>query len=172
MTLFDDSNAHERPDVIARVLEAEAARVLEHRADKGGVYCRVCRRQATERHRRFNSEMAVFICKLVRRWLEEQRWYRNVEIIGSAAKNSTDAAFAVQTGHLRRTGAGIETDSPKAGAYQPTEMGVQFALGQPTQTYSHFWTYDGRVTRVDGDIINVQQALREKFDWRKLMGNE
>ncbi len=56
-----------------------------------------------------------------------------------------------------------------AGLWEPTSIGIDF-IRCNVGVYSHAETMNNKLVRFSGDIINVREALKKKFDYDELMG--
>ncbi len=66
-----------------------------------------------------------------------------------------------------------EDENPANGLYRITEIGKQFVEGKASVN-SHINVYNNRMYGhpKEGKLITITQALKEKFDYNKLMGKE
>jgi hypothetical protein len=63
---------------------------------------------------------------------------------------------------------GLRPDAGRAGYWHITGHGEQWLQGA-TRVPSHASIYNGRCRGLDGDLISVEDALGERFDFRSLM---
>lgn len=151
-----------RPETI--LLEAKSW--LERHKQKGAV-CPCCGQYAKVYPRKLHSEMAAFLCRLVRAYQQEPRWYHIREIRPSkVAKASTDGAYLKHWGLLESRDA--KPDGTKGGSYKPTELGVKFALGR-ARVRSHVYLYDNEVCGWSDETVDIDDALASKFSRAELM---
>lgn len=61
------------------------------------------------------------------------------------------------------------SDGGRAGHWRLTEIGVAFVQGQ-TRVPLYAMIYDGRVTKLKGEMVSIKECLGEKFNYNELMG--
>jgi hypothetical protein len=146
---------------------ADAIREMQERVEEG-TSCPCCGRFVKLYRRKFHAEMAAFLCRLVRCWKTEPRYYSTRELCPALTKSATDGSYLVQWGlieremHQNRSGG-------KAGMYRPTEAGLAFVAGH-LLVPSHIHILCSEVLGFSDDHIDIIGALGDHFNYDELMG--
>ena len=145
-------------------LEDARAFVLKHRTDQDGVDCPCCGRKCKEYKRSINSEMSRKLINLFHMNDDEFHHIRDLNV-----NHSGGGDFA----KLRFWGFIVEgnNDDPKkknSGKWKITYQGRLFVHGMiPARKYCHI--YDNHLLGFTGDMITIEDALTEEFDYEALM---
>lgn len=133
----------------------EARQWLRERV-RDGAKCPCCTQFAKVYRRKLNSGMAYSLIRMYR-----TNGVGYVDIQANVHSKSGDTA------KLRYWGL-IEAHPEKRGLWRVTNLGEMFVRGLTT-VLSHAELYDDRLLRLDGDAIDIRQALGNKFDYYELM---
>lgn len=136
---------------------------LRVRIDEG-TSCPVCGQHAKVYKRKLNSGMARSLILMYQAGGLD--WIHVPTTVGSRSR---------EEGKLRYWGLVEEEterreDGGRAGYWRVTPVGELFVNGVST-VYSHARIYDGRCLGLQGDQIDIKQALGSKFDYSELMGS-
>lgn len=139
-----------------------------------GERCPVCTLFAKMYKRKLNSAMAVALVLLARKdrkdpgeWVHAERYFKGLAHAPTSLRG--DLGKIPYWGLLERNKVDRGDGSNRTGYYRITEKGHEFVAGR-IQVKSHCLIYDGRPFRLTGDMIDIHQALTEKFDYNELMG--
>ena len=135
-----------------------------------GTDCPCCGQLVKLYRRRLHAEMAVFLCKLVKRYDEYPRFYSTREIIGGGPKSSTDGAYLTRWGLVEKEKAENHAGG-KAGKYKPTGKGLTFASDRASVA-SHVFLLCGKVVGFSDTTVTIQECLGAKFSYSELMSTE
>lgn len=128
-----------------------------------GASCPCCTQLARLYRRPINSGMARSLIKMWR--VGGLDWQHIPTSVGARSR---------EEGKLRYWGLIEEEieirrdDGGRAGWWRVTNHGYDWIHGL-TFVQKYAWIYDGGLRRLDGPLINIQQALGSKFDLRDLM---
>ena len=125
-----------------------------------GARCPCCNQFVKVYRRKLNSSMARALIILYRHgedWVQFDHLVRE-----STTKLSHDYIGLHYWGLTER-------HPEKDGYWRITEAGIFFARKR-LRVESHAVIYDANLVRLDGDKINITDALGEKFDYNELMG--
>jgi len=148
---------------------ADAIRGMREKIEEGTT-CPCCGRLVKLYHRKFHSEMAAFLCRLVRRYENEPRYYSTRELCPALTKSATDGSYLVHWGLVEKEPIpGRNSSGGKAGMYRPTREGIAFANRHGLAT-SHLSILCGDVIGHSKKMISIDQALGDRFDYDELMG--
>jgi len=145
----------------------EAIDYVKNNAGKG-VYCPCCEQFAKIYKRKLNSGMAASLVWLVRTYLEKQNW---IYVWKIAPKFILRSAEIGKLAHwelaIQKTN---EDDDSKrtSGLWKPTEKGIKF-VRRRISVPSHVFLYDNHVQGFTNDLITIDDALGNKFNYRELM---
>lgn len=145
----------------------EVREYLIERAEEG-VRCPCCNRLVKVYRRKLHSEMALFLCLLVKRWRQVPRYFSTSELVPGTNKSTTDGAYLVHWGLVEREPA-KNTAGGRAGMYRPTPKGVEFAEGRLTVP-SHIHTLCGDLIGFSEEQVSIEHCLGSRFDYDELMG--
>lgn len=150
---------------------AEAIHEMRQKVEDG-TRCPCCGRLVKLYRRKLHSEMAAFLCRLVRRYREEPRYYSTRELCPALTKSSTDGSYLVLWDLIEREPIPGQNESGgRAGMYRPTEHGMDFVSGRTT-VKSHVLMLCGEPVGFSDDYIHIEAALGDRFNYAELMGLE
>jgi len=154
----------------------EARAWLSARLDKGAE-CPCCSQLAKIYRRPINSSMAYVLILIERRFREAQDWLHVPSYLNElglepkvAAAIRGDWAKLVHWGLLVEMPGERPDGSTRVGFYKITESGIEFVRDNK-RVPKYVYIYDGAVLpRECEEMVSIQDALAEKFDYSKLMG--
>ena len=132
-----------------------------------GSNCPTCKRYAKIYRRKLNSTMARGLIWLWREGGYEQRLYVNFSKMPPFLLKSNQLASNRWWGLVERA----PNDDPAikhSGMWRLTILGRNFVKGFCT-VRSHIWHYNSEVLSLDGDLINIQEALGKHFNYSEMM---
>lgn len=132
-----------------------------------GVSCPCCGRLVKLYRRKLHSEMAAFLCRLSRRYLDEPRFYSTRELCPALTKSATDGSYLVLWDLVEKEAA-ENGSGGKAGMYRPTEHGLDFVFGRTT-VKSHVFILCGDPVGFSNDYVHIKTVLGSKFSYDELM---
>lgn len=139
------------------------------RTEIKGTECPCCGRLVKVYRRKLHTEMAAFLCRLVRHYQSERRYYSTREMCPALTKASTDGSYLTHWGLVRREPSRSENESGgRAGLYAPTEMGIEFVHRRCTVP-ARVHLLCGEVVGWGNEHISIEKALGDKFDYHQLM---
>lgn len=141
-----------------------------------GTFCPCCRRVAANYVRELSADAAALIIWLTINYQHNKRWYHknDIEKDGWVFRGG-DYAKAVFWGLIElqdQTAAGMIIDNTRtSGCWKPTGRGQAFARGLLKVPRKIKLSYQGRFLGYDdpGDLIDIQEALKNKHSYMKLM---
>ena len=136
-----------------------------------GEICPTCGQLAKEYKRKLYSSMAlalIYLCKIHRQtndWVHvnqvtKKTLRHNVSLGGDMAKLEYWGLICQKKNE--------DTKKRTSGLWQPTADGVAFAL-YGGKVMSHVKLYNGGLNGFDGEMIDITEALGERFDYQELM---
>jgi len=138
-----------------------------------GVICPCCHQFAKVYERRVTSTMAAGLIQMYRMTRESPRKPLHINQVIAACKYMTGPGdFAkLACWELIEEAQPATPDPSKSnqGFWRITGLGERFVLGDATIPTTAV-IYAGNLIRLEGDFINIYQCLRNKFDYRELMG--
>lgn len=148
-------------------LSEARAQIFEEEAFRQGSFCPCCDQYVRLQRRKLNSNMAMFLCSLVRAYRKTQEpvHYSNLKFRGR------DYAYLEAWGLARGTGRGPEDKGRVSGLWVPTLKGVRFVNRQETVP-SHAFTYNGEARGFTTALVTIDEALGSAFDYDELMGRK
>jgi len=134
------------------------------------VHCPVCEKFCTKYERKLNSQMAIFLIKLVRRWERGGGWIDVKDLLHSTAggKNSSDGTYLVQWDMIEAKASPNDPQHKESGIWRPTPHGVNFARNRVRAPRS-VHLYNNHRLAYSPLTVNIVEALGEKFDYVELM---
>jgi len=148
---------------------AQAKREMLAKVEDGAP-CPCCGRLVKLYKRKLHSEMAAFLCRLVRKYQHEQRYYSTRELCPALTKSATDGSYLVLWDLIEKEPSENHAGG-KAGMYRPTIHGQEFVLGYTT-VKSHVHLLCGEVIGFSDDYIHIKEALGSRFNYEELMGRK
>ena len=159
--LFDSPSASDPNDLTA-------ARYRFNRDLREGTICPCCKRPAMIRPRNLNSAMAYALILLHKKNTTEFVHYQDV----IANLPSRDFGTLVHWGLVEARGDVKDDGNPSSGYYRITEAGKQFVLGK-LMVKKYVYIFNRKSVDVDEpkakEMIDIQTALNNKFNYRELM---
>lgn len=145
-------------------------RLEKHRDE--GMHCPCCGQFAKRYRRKLNSGMAVQLLTMYRMVNSaecDQDDFIHARRLVCGKAGAGDLSKLRYWGLIESRGdAGEETRS--AGYWRLTDTGVMFARGL-LRVRQYACIYGNAVEKLDGDLITIQQALGNKFNYNELMGD-
>tara|TARA_B110000467_G_C18072935_1_gene342378 strand:+ start:85 stop:642 length:558 start_codon:yes stop_codon:yes gene_type:complete len=138
-----------------------------------GEPCVTCGQLAKEYKRKLYSSMAlalIYLCRIYRHtddWVHvndvtKKTLRHNISLGGDMAKLEHWGLIYQKTNE--------DTEKRTSGFWKPTEEGIKFAL-MDGKVRSHVKFYNGSSNGFAGELIDINQALGEKFSYAELMGD-
>jgi len=146
----------------------EARNYLQEQAGgRQAVSCPCCKQLVKIYHRPFNAQMARGLIWLVREFMKTRTWIH----VPSEAPG-----WLVQSRELPKVrywdlAKSRENDDPEkrtSGYWKPTRRGASLVL-RGDKIPKIVKIYNNKVLGFTGDLIDIQQALKEKFNYETLM---
>lgn len=132
------------------------------------VPCPCCTQLCKVYKRQIHATMALALIIMYRDGGDQDGWVHLPRLLaGTAAARGGDQGKLVYWGLIEELPDKRE-DGGRAGWWRVTPRGAAFvrhALRVPK--YAH--VFDGRVLRLDGDMVSIVDCLGKKFDYRELM---
>lgn len=130
--------------------------------------CECCGHVSIEYHRSYNSNMALALIILFN---ENTQKYVHLEnlILSKGYKRCGDFSYLVHYRHIEKMEGKRQDGSVKNGMYRITSGGILFVEGI-SKVYKTFIMKDGKLRGFEGEMITIQEALANKFDFNTLMG--
>lgn len=141
-------------------------RVFEGQDDKDN-FCPICEQRVKLYRRKLHTEMALFLIKLVKAYQKEPRWYSTRELLPATSKAATDGAYLTRWGLVEKMPS-MNSAGGKAGMYQPTLKGIEFAQGKTTVP-SHVHIICGKTAGFSETPVFIENCLCKKFNYAELM---
>lgn len=140
----------------------EAKKDFYNEVEKGTI-CECCGRYSKVYRRKLNNDMASFLIRLARTSQYRPYEYFHVRDItpNVGEKASTEGSYLVHWGLVEKDGVGIYAITPK---------GLKFVEGK-LKVRRDVVIFNGEQWRFDGDFININDALGEKFFYNELMND-
>jgi len=148
-------------------LEEARARLREKWLE--GAECPCCRQFVKRYRRKLNSAMAMFVIALYR---EHQRvgfrtWVHGTEILRERASDPGRGKLA-WWGLVEEMPNPDDESKKTSGLWRLTVDGRAFACAR-LRVASHSLSYNGECLGLEGDLIDIHQALGRKFNYAELM---
>ncbi|MEN6368544.1 MAG: hypothetical protein ABFD77_02465, partial [Thermotogota bacterium] len=136
-----------------------------------GTTCPCCGRFVKLYKRKLHAEMAAFLCRLVRKWRQEPRYYSTRELCPALTKSATDGSYLVLWGLIERDPIPYRNRrGGNAGMYAPSARGIDFVEGTLFVPFrAHILC--GELVGFSAEQISIRQALGDKFNYDELMGS-
>ena len=143
-------------------LVSVAKRYIRQNASDG-VDCPCCGRLVKEYRRKLNSGMAATLVWMVGKYLgpEGGGW---IDVQRDAPKRVLRSR---ELGKLRHWGL-VHQETGKQASWAPTQRGVEFVT-RKIRVQSHALIQDNVCNGFAGELISIDEALTEKFDYTELM---
>lgn len=126
-----------------------------------------CGHASIEYHRSYNSNMALAIILLMKENTFDYVHLENL-ILSKGHKRCGDFSYLVHYGQIQKKEGKREDGSNKNGMYRITSAGIMFAEGK-TYVHKKFIMRDGIFYGFTGGMINIQDALKTKFNYSELI---
>lgn len=130
-----------------------------------GITCPCCEQYVKIYTRKLNTAMALYLIRLYN--LGEGS--HHVSTIKGESTGSGDFSKLKYYEFIEEE-TNEDTSKRTSGMWKITSQGKKFALNQ-LKVYSHFKLYNGELLGFLGDMINIKEALGEKFNYIELMAN-
>lgn len=140
---------------------AEARDELRALVSDGGAECPCCKRLAKVYKRRLNAGMAVSLIQFYRAHGRDYGFAPDLFGYGNEFARLHLWGLIAEKPERR-------DDGGRAGWWRITGYGEAFVLGQAT-AMSHALIYAARVLRFEGELITIQEALGQRFNYAELM---
>jgi 5-methylcytosine-specific restriction protein A len=151
---------------------AEQVRMDLHARFKDGDMhiCPVCDKKCKIYKRKLNSQMAIFLIKMVRESGVAREWVDVRDILNSSAggKNSSDGTYLRHWGLIEGMPSEEDGSSSNSGVWRPTDRGIAFAERSVT-VLKHVYLYNNRRLGFGDEQTDIIEALGAKFDYEELM---
>ncbi len=151
------------PQIFTHSMTVRDAQQLLARESKHGATCPVCLRPAKIYRRKLNSGMArsviLMYAKAGHGWLHVSSY----PDISSREEGKLAHWGLVEESSRKRA------DGGRGGWWRVTEHGAAFARGEVKVRSHILTTYNKGFLGYSGDLISIEQALGEKFDYEELM---
>jgi len=143
---------------------SEARQKFYSKLEDGGMDCPCCDRLGKVYRRRIHAAMSVGLIRLYRRGTD---WVKIVTII---PEHNFQADFTkLRFWGLIEAMDGRTATENATGHWRITEKGALFAKGY-LSVPAYAAIYDNRLLRLEGEPVDVREALGTKFDYAELMG--
>ena len=136
-----------------------------------GEKCPTCGQLAKEYKRKLYSSMAlalIYLCKIYR---QKNDWVHVNDVTKKTLRHNVSlGGDMAKLEHWRLIHQKLNADTKKrtSGLWKPTEEGIAFALcGE--KVMSHVKFYNGDSNGFSGRMIDITEALGERFDYQELM---
>jgi len=146
---------------------AHARRRVFDGQDEKNNFCPVCEQRVKLYRRKLHTEMALFLIKLVKAYQKEPRWYSTRELLPATSKAATDGAYLTRWGLVEKMPS-MNSAGGKAGMYQPTQKGIDFAQGK-SMVASHVHIICGKTVGFSETPTFIENCLGRKFNYAELM---
>lgn len=151
-------------DEAREVLKSE----LRAKLDKGA-HCDVCNQYVRMYKKRLSSTAVLMMIRLFRLEQDTQEQYHHLNDLmrGFSISGCGDFATSRFWGLVEE----MPNDDPKkkaSGMWALTDSGRKFVTKQ-VRVKSHAKTYNAKCYGLVGDYMDVEEALREKFNYQELM---
>jgi len=139
------------------------------RAMKKGTYCSHCGQYVKEYVKPLGAPIARFLIRLYRahQHFGDDRFFTTRELFPRDNKASTEGVVARYWDLIEVADATNSGGAP-VGAYRLTVDGRRFVQGLH-YVKSHARTYNGELLELDGNMVNIQDALGKKWNYDELM---
>lgn len=145
-------------------MDLQDAQRLVHDGMKQGIECPCCRQFCKIYARKFNSNMAMFLCSLVREYYAA----------GAKPVHYSKCKFRgrdypyIAGWELAGTSTANSGQKRTSGFWYPSQKGVDFVKGQITIP-SHALYFNQQLVGFSDDQINIRQAFSTPFTYQQLM---
>ena len=146
------------PEIIDSSTLGEARDWMRDHASKGD-RCPCCRQFVKVYRRKLNSGMAAWLIRFHRATDSDRQYH---DAIRTVARGAGDWSLLSHWGLV-----GPHPDKP--GFWRETLLGVRF-VHRITSVRSHAVLYDGHLLRLDGDPVEIEWCLGNRFNYDELMG--
>lgn len=123
-----------------------------------GEKCPCCGQFSKVYKRKINSGMARALISMYKQSTLE--WFHLPSV---RTWTSRDEAALAYFGLIEQAGVGFAQ-----GTWRVTELGQLFVLGR-IRVHKYARVYDGRLLGLQGDLVDIKDALGDKFDYEELM---
>ena len=138
-----------------------------------GEPCVTCGQLAKEYKRKLYSSMAMALIYLCRIHKQTKDWVHVNDVTKKTLRHfnnrNGDMAKLEHWGLIYQK-TNEDTEKRTSGLWKPTEKGIDFAL-MDGKVMSHVKFYNGSSTGFAGELIDINQALGDKFSYAELMGD-
>lgn len=139
--------------------------VLDNRPE--GVHCPACDQFAKE----YLRNMTAFTAKamIAMYWHHRNEYVHMPTLIRNYLPGLTQGGYATLSKYwgLIEEETKVRPDGGRAGYWTLTTEGVNFLMRAPVPKYAVI--YDGRLLRYDGELVTIEDILKEPFDLDALM---
>lgn len=165
--MTDTNDASQRDLFEYTVAQGRSDLFDDEEAFRKGRACPCCDQEVKLYSRKLNSNMARFLCSLVRVYLA-QGDERGVHY-SKLSYTGRDYSY-ILLWDLATTDEASEDDAARmSGLWRPTQRGIRFARGQEAVP-SHALVYNNARHDFTGDLVGVKTCLGKHFDYKELMG--
>jgi hypothetical protein len=134
-----------------------------------GIHCPCCTQYVKLDDRKFASDMAYFLCRLVAAYENDPRWYHFSELTEQAGGDRGRLVFPWGFAVKPSDQDGMEIrGSRRSGCYKPTKEGIEAAHGR-TRFPAKAWMFNWTLYGWDDEMINIQTALGRKWKWEEVI---
>ncbi len=129
-----------------------------------GVVCPCCKQYVKRYRRSINSSMAYWLIWLVKSHiLQNNNW---IDVRNSPVRGGDYAKL--QHWQLIEKKPNEDGDRRSSGKWRPTFSGIDFAFRR-IKIYSHAILYNNEMRALEGDLIDISEALGNKYNYETLM---
>ena len=145
----------------------EAREWLQDNMYERAVQCPCCDRRTRGYHRKFNAGMAASLILIYR--IGKGAWVSTAQMPWICREEDKIAYWGLLEVMPRADRKNRPDGGRGQGVWRITDLGVQFVKGQIT-IGSHAWTFDRKLVAMDDrEMISIQDALGEEFNYQELM---
>ena len=150
-------------EVLDSISLGEAKRRVNAAAEKGTI-CLCCQQHVKIYRRKLNSNMAEFLCSLVRVFRTTQDWvpFKDCKFTGR------DYPYIAFWG-LAETKPNNDEAKKNSGLWRPTQKGIDF-IGGRVSVPSHGYFYNTEVREWSKTPVYLRDVFDRHFDYSELMG--
>jgi len=149
-----------------------AKKIVEDNLSQG-LYCPCCKQYIKQYKRAITSSMArCLIIFYQEQQLKPNEWLQLTRIfIKKRRMQPNDFTKFKMWKMIVQKPSEKEDGNPDSGFYMLTEKGKQFVMGK-IEVPRHCWVVRDEVDSFSKEMTTIKKALRNKFDYNRLMNNE
>lgn len=151
---------------------------VEQNLDSPGVICPCCNQVAARRHRHLHHSMAAALLILVRyfrenldvRWVHAERYFKTMPTVPAELRG--DFPKLTHWGLLEARPPDEQTERAYTGEYRVTRTGFRFA-DCTCRVHRSGWMFNKEMLiDTDSPLINIHDALGDRFNYAELLGRD